>query len=196
MRTRFPPEDGFTLIEQLMVVAIVTVLVGTALPVTSGALDSLRTLAATRYLAARMVGARMEAIKRSTQLALRFEAGDPDYTFVRVLDGNGNGVRTADVRRGIDRLLDRPERIGDNFKDVRLALMDGVPDADDAMGTGTDGVRIGAARILTMSPNGTATAGTVYVRGRRAQYAIRILGATGRVRVLQYMRGERKWINR
>ena len=33
-----------------------------------------------------------------------------------------------------------------------------------------DGVRIGSARILTMSPSGTATSGTLYLQGRRAQY--------------------------
>ncbi len=37
--------------------------------------------------------------------------------------------------------------------------------------TGSDGVRIGVARILTTGPNGTATAGTLYVHGTNAQYA-------------------------
>jgi hypothetical protein len=57
-------------------------------------------------------------------------------------------------------------------------------------------VRIGAARILTMSPDGTATSGTLYVQGRRAQYAVRVLGATGRTRVFKYDTGARTWISR
>ena len=52
-----------------------------------------------------------------------------------------------------------------------------------------DGVRIGSSRLLTMSADGTATSGTLYIRGRRGQYAVRVLGATGRTRMLQYWQG-------
>ena len=187
---------GFTLVEQLLVISLIVVLAGISLPVTADAVDALRTQAATRYLAGRMLEARMDAIKRSHQIALRFEAGSPDYTYRYFIDGNRNGVRSADIRAGVDRQLGALERIGDNFRDVRLALMEGLPDADGTMNTGTDGVRIGTAKILTMSPDGTATPGTVYVRGKKVQYAIRILGATGRVRVLQYVGRTGTWINR
>jgi hypothetical protein len=74
--------------------------------------------------------------------------------------------------------------------------MPDVPDANGESGTGQDGVRIGSARILTMSVDGTATSGTLYVRGRRSQYAVRVLGVTGRTRMLQYHAGDRTWINR
>ena len=74
--------------------------------------------------------------------------------------------------------------------------MNGYPDVDDQAGTGADGVRIGRARIETMSPDGTATPGTLYLHGRRTQFAVRVLGATGRVRVLEYLPGERQWIPR
>jgi hypothetical protein len=47
-----------------------------------------------------------------------------------------------------------------------------------------------------MSPDGTATAGTVYLHGRRSQYAVRILGTTGRMRVLQYKAAAHTWIER
>jgi hypothetical protein len=64
------------------------------------------------------------------------------------------------------------------------------------MGTGNDGVRIGTAGILSMISDGTATSGTLYIRGRRRQYAVRVLGVTGRTRVLQYSPGDRSWIGR
>lgn len=188
--------DGFTLIEQLLVIAIVAVLIGTALPITADALDALRTQDAARYLAARIVNGRMDAIKRSTRIGLRFEAGPGDYTYRPFIDGNWNGIRTADITSGVDRPLGPPERLGDNFTGVHFGLMPGLPDADGQPGAGIDGVRIGAARILTTGPDGTATAGTLYVRGRNAQYAVRVLGPTGRVRVMQYLKGERKWISR
>ena len=60
----------------------------------------------------------------------------------------------------------------------------------------TDGVRVGLSRLLTMNPNGTSSSGTVYVRGRdRSQYAVRVLGATGRVRVLKYDYVRGRWLD-
>ncbi len=77
-----------------------------------------------------------------------------------------------------------------------FSFSQGLPDADGREGTGEDGLRIGTARILTMSSDGTATSGTLYIRGRRGQYAVRVLGATGRTRMLQYDTGSRSWIDR
>ena len=188
---------GITLVEVLLVVSILVVLFSMALPFTSEAIDALRTQGAARYLAGRILQARMEAIMRSTVVGFRFVAtGGGDYSYRPHLDGNRNGLRTADITRGIDRPLAAAERLGDNFSGVSFGLMPGVPDADGTANAGSEGVRIGSGRILTTSPDGTATAGTLYLHGKRAQYAIRVLGPTGRVRVLQYHWRQRTWINR
>jgi hypothetical protein len=60
----------------------------------------------------------------------------------------------------------------------------------------SDGVRIGTSRILTLGPDGTATSGTLYLHGRRAQFAVRILGATGRTRLLRFDPGGRRWVSK
>jgi hypothetical protein len=191
-----PSAAGFTLVEVLFAAAVAAALAGVALPLTNSAIDDLRTLAAARYIAGRIVHGRVEAIKRSTSVALRFELSAPDYMFTPYADGNGNGVRAADIYRGVDPPVGVPHQLGDNFAGVRFGLLPGLPDVDGDAGGGLDGVRIGSARILTMSPNGTATSGTLYLQGRRAQYAVRVLGATGRTRVLKYDTGAGTWINR
>jgi type II secretory pathway pseudopilin PulG len=189
-------DDGLTILELMFVVSLTAVLAGIALPLTGDALDDARTSAAARFMAGQIVSSRMDAINRSRSVALRFEPGAPDYWVTRYVDGNGNGVRATEISRGIDRPDGPPRHMGDNFPGVRFGLAEGLPDADGTRNTGTDGVRIGVARILTVSPDGTATSGTLYLQGRRAQYAVRVLGATGRTRVLKYDEGQRAWVTR
>ena len=188
--------SGVTLIELLLAIAVAATVTGIAVPLTSELLDAIRTASAARYLAGRITGIRMDAIRRSSAVALKFEVSGTDYVFAPFADGNGNGVRTSDIRTGVDRQLGAYERLGDSFPGVQFAIMSGVPDVDGNTSGSSDGVRIGSARILTMSPDGTATSGTLYLRGRRGQYAVRVLGVTGRTRVLQYREGARNWISR
>ena len=81
------------------------------------------TLAAARYIAGRIVHGRIDAIKRSTAVALRFEPSTPDYVFTPYADGNGNGVRAADIHRGVDPPVGVPHQLGDNFAGVRFGLL-------------------------------------------------------------------------
>ena len=186
---------GVSLIEVLFGAALAATLAGIAVPMTSGALDSIRTAAAARHVASRIATARVNAVATSASSAIRFEAAADDFTFASYADGNGNGVRTADIRNGTDVATTRLERLRDNYPGVRFGLRPGLADLDGARGN-TDGVRIGAARILSLAPNGSATSGTLYVHGRRAQFAIRVLGATGRVRVFEYDEGAGTWNSR
>ncbi len=186
---------GFTLIELMLAMALSVALLSVAIPLGGDALDDMRTRAAARYLAGRIASSRMGAINRSRAIGLRFVAGTLDYQFGAFVDGNGNGVRTADIQGGTDFALEIPRRLGSDFHGVHFGLMLGICDIDGVGNTNPDGVRIGTAKILTMSPEGTATSGTLYVQGIRAQYAIRVLGATGRTRVLKYESGSRSWVS-
>ena len=48
--------------------------------------------------------------------------------------------------------------------------------------------------MLACAPAGTATSGTVYIRGRGAvQYGVVVLGATGRTRVVRFDPVTRQW---
>ena len=66
-----------------------------------------------------------------------------------------------------------------------------------AMPAGADPVQLGVADTLTFSPLGTATSGTIYLRSREGrQYAVRVLGATGRTRVLEFRPETASWTAR
>lgn len=180
----------------LFALALAAVIAGISVAMAAAAADELRTAAAARYVAGLVLGNRMDSLKRARSVALRFEPDAADYVFQAYLDTNGNGVRTTEIRSGVDEALGSVRRLSDTFRDVHFGLRAEVPDADDVRGGGTDGVRIGAARLLVTSPDGTATSGTLYVRGRHAQYAVRILGATGRTRVLKFQPGAGTWTSR
>jgi prepilin-type N-terminal cleavage/methylation domain-containing protein len=188
--------SGFTLIELLVAAALLMMLASVALPLGGQAIDELRTASAARYLAGRIAASRMDAIRRSRAVALRFQPAAPDYQFAAFVDGNGNGVRSAEIASGVDLPVGISRRLADDFAHVRFGLEIGRPDVDGVRNVSADGVRIGTSRILTVSPDGTATSGTLYVLGRRAQYAVRVLGATGRTRVLKYDTGAGAWISR
>ncbi|MGH9371292.1 MAG: pilus assembly FimT family protein [Vicinamibacterales bacterium] len=185
------------MLELLLTLAVATTMMAIAIPLTSNALDEARTAMAARYLEGRIMDARMHAVSRSARVALRFEPSTDDYQIAEYLDGNGNGVRTAEISAGVDSPRAPRQFLRDSFSGVAFGLQPGVPDVDGSRaGGGVDGVRMGTSRLLTLAPDGTSSSGTLYVRGRRGQYAVRVLGATGRTRVLRFDAGAGQWVSR
>ena len=183
------------MIELLLVLAIAATLSGLAVPLWSNTAEHMNVSAAIRHLAGRIALARLDAVRRSSVVGLRFERQGDDYTYQLFLDGNGNGLRAADVTSGADTPLGPIERLPDQFRGVSFGLIPGVAEIDGGTGN-PDGVRIGASSFLSLTPLGTTTGGKLYVRGTRTQFALRILGATGRTRVFFYEQGVRRWIAR
>jgi hypothetical protein len=157
--------------------------------------DGIRADGAADYLVSQIHGARMEALKRRAHVAVRFEPDGDDYLLAFYVDGNANGVRASDIASGVDVLLRPREPLRQQFTGVRFGFEDGVPDVD---GTGTledrDPIRVGRSRLLSFSPTGTSSTGTVYLHGRgRRQLAVRVLGVTGRIRSLSFDFGTGTW---
>ena len=185
-----------TLVELVFTMAVAGTLAAMAIPSGLRVLDDYRARGAARYLAQRLGYARLDAIKRSTFVGLQFDGGLDDYVFTSVADGNGNGLRSSDILRGVDRALSQPERLAWNFPGVTFGILPGVPDADGQPIDVPDGVRVGVSRILSMNPNGSSSSGTLYLHGRQgAQYAVRVLGATGRIRTMKYVESPGRWID-
>ncbi len=196
MRSNGCGTRGFSLVELLFVTAIAGGLAAIAIPQFLSGLDDFRTRAAARHLAQQLARARTEAVRRSTFVGLRFEPGPTDYSITVVQDGNENGILTVDLQQGIDRALSTPDVLGWHFRDVAFGLLPGVPDAGGQAVTSLDGVRVGASHILSMNPNGSSSSGTLYVHGRGcSQYAVRVLGATGRTRVMKFDVPRKRWVD-
>lgn len=188
---------GLTLLEALFVTALLVTLAGTAFPLVASQIDESRTFGAARYLAGRLNFARSEAVKRSAFVALRMEPADTGYRFTFYVDGNRNGLRSRDVTRRVDLPIGLADRLSDKFAGVTFGVVDGVVaiDSTQTMPAGSDPIRFGQTEFVSFNPDGSATAGTFYIRGRgRQQAAVRVLGITGRVRVLRFNFGTRRWM--
>jgi Tfp pilus assembly protein FimT len=172
----------------LCVAGLIVILSGIAVPTVLGSIDRSRGYAAARYLGTRLNLARTQAVARSASVALRFEEDARGISFTVYQDGNRNGVRTRDIQRGVDPMIDPPARLFELFPGVEIAV---TPEAG-----GGDGVQVGSSNLLSFSPMGTATSGTVYVKGSDGtQWAVRVLGATGRTRVLRFDTRTGQWVN-
>jgi type II secretory pathway pseudopilin PulG len=190
-----PACRGYSLVELVFATGLVVTMSAVAVPQYLTAIDEFRAAGATRYISARLQRARMEAVVRSTQVAVRFTEDGGGYGYAVYRDGNRNGVLTRDIQDGIDGLVASMERLPEQFTGVDFGAIPGLPPVD-AGGTapGTDPIRLGAGNLASFSAAGTSSSGTVYIRSRRgAQYAVRIFGETGKTRMLKFDLGTRKW---
>jgi type II secretory pathway pseudopilin PulG len=185
---------GYSLIELTFVSGLIVTLSGMAVPQVLTAIDEYRTAAAVRYLTTRLARARMEAVVRSTDVAVRFiQAGEGD-SYAVYADGNGDGVRTRDIQEGTDPLLMPAEHLRDNFAGVAFEVLAGLPPVESGPPTDGDPLKLGSSNLLSFSPLGTSSSGSVYIRGRSgAQYVIRAYGQTGKVRAMKYDPRNRRW---
>ena len=190
---------GFSLVEASVVLLLLGVSAAVALPSLRTGLDGMRADAAARHLAALVQSTRVRAVTGSVRVGLRFEREGGRYRYATFADGDGDGLRARDVRSGVDARLTPFERIGDRFPGVVLGVAETVPGISNrgTLAAGSDPIRFGASDTLTFSPLGTSTSGTLYLHDRSGrQFAVRVLGATGRTRILEFAEATDSWAPR
>jgi prepilin-type N-terminal cleavage/methylation domain-containing protein len=179
---------GYTLVEILLASSLICILAGISVSSIAASVDRSRGAGAARYLATRASLARARAVGRSTTVALFFEQDTRGIRFSMVEDGNGDGVRAADIAQQIDRVIEPPIHLSDLFPGTAIGLAPGTPAAS--------ALALGGTMILSFTANGTATSGSIYIVGRDlTQWAVRVLGVTARARVLRYDRMTAVWVN-
>lgn len=187
--------SGYSLVELVFAAGVAVTVSGIAIPHILGALDEFRTAGAARYVSTRLLRTRMEAVTRSADVAMHFTHTAAGYAFAVYVDGNQNGVRTSDVQEGTDRRLGSVERLGDHFAGVDFGTIPGLPPVEPGGAPpGNDPIRLGSSSYASFAAAGTASSGSLYIRGRRnAQYVVRLFGATGKTRVLKFHVTTRQW---
>ena len=191
--TRLSAEHGVTLLELLLVMGLLATTVGLTVPVAAHAIDAGRARQAAGFVASRLRMARMDAVQKMRFVGVVFRFGPDRWTFTICEDGNGNGIRSAEIGAGIDPCVAGPHDLPAMFAGTSIAVDAGLPELEGSS-VSSDPVRFGASDIASFSPAGSCTPGTVFLRSRGGvQFAVRVGGATGRTRILRFDEGTRTW---
>ncbi len=190
---------GFTLVELLAVLAIVAMAVAVALPAAATLRDQGRAAAGARTIATLLSAQRWKSVAGHRVRGLQFRKTGTGWSWREVADGNGNGLRAAEIARGVDPVLGKDDVLERLVPDVTLGIPPGgsypeAPPGTDTLRAGDDPVRFGRSTLVSFSPVGSASSGTIYVTdGRRGFFAVVLFGPTARLRVWRYRPAERRW---
>ena len=188
---------GYSLLEVLAVITIMVIVGGAAVPLGHGGARRARASGAASYLAGRLAVARLEAVRRSVNVAVRIVPNAGGYSLRTYADGNDNGVLTRDITSGIDPPISPEEQIEHHFSGVGFGILPSVTsiDPNDPFNP-NDPIQIGSSTLVSFSPAGSSTSGTLFLQGAGGhQLAVRLLGITGRTRILRFNFVEGRWIS-
>jgi prepilin-type N-terminal cleavage/methylation domain-containing protein len=190
--------EGFSLPELLLALALLGLLITATTPALGAALQRSRAQAAAREMTFTMARLRGEAIAAHHAVGLRIVTAGGTIRFTPYADGDGDGVLTADILAGIDPPLGPARDLPSRYEGVDFGLLDvavpAIPPGGAPLLPGSDPVRFGASDIITFTPSGTASSGTVYVTdGRDTIFAVVLYGRTGRIRTWRYDRDAARW---
>jgi len=188
---------GYTAAELVAVLAIVGAVTGLVAPgvFQLSAAHAVRSSAG--EVRAMLFQARALALSRGRYVGVKFRKNGNRYEWALYGDGNGNGIRTAEIAKGVDPPLGIA--IPWSRNDVRPGILTGsrVPDPGDpvkALDHLDDPIRFNASDICSFSPIGESTPGSIYLwDGRDRMAVVRVFGRTAKVRTLYYRRGEKEW---
>jgi type II secretory pathway pseudopilin PulG len=179
-------DHGTSLVELLIALGLVVLLAAMSVPLSASAIDATRARHAAGFMAGAFRAARQQAVMRGAAVGLVFDRVGEQWAYRLCVDGNRNGLRRAEIASLIDPCPGDALRMDQRFAgttigvDPTLIGPGGEPGSPDA-------VRFGPGDLVTFSPTGTATAGTLFVRSaRNVHYAVRVAGVTGRSRLLFY----------
>ncbi|MFQ5719826.1 MAG: Tfp pilus assembly protein FimT/FimU, partial [Acidobacteriota bacterium] len=192
-------EGGWTLLELLAGLTILAALVALSLPALATTVARFRLESVTRRLVADMQAARWRALGGGRAAGLKLNSGSAGgFDWTLVSDGDGDGLRTADVSAGIDPAVSRTRYLDAEARGVHLgffpqAALRRLPPLTGWYPPGSDPLRFGSSDLLSFSPSGGATPGSLYLTDGSRMTAIVVNGVTGRVRMFRLDQPDQRW---
>jgi len=192
---RDPRARGAALIDLIFTCGLIAVLAAMVVPSLHASRERDAVRLAARHLATTLQMIRVEAVRRNRFVAMRFDPDDLGR-YAAYMDGDGDGVLQADINAGVDVPLEPAAHLADVFATVSLRVAQDlpVPDGAGVIAADSDPIRIGNTNLVSFSALGSSTSGTIYLAARDgSQMCIRLLGTTGRIRVLWFDRASGAW---
>jgi type II secretory pathway pseudopilin PulG len=203
--TQRPPakdrERGVTVLEVVFTLGLVGVTAAFASTSVSHWRARGRAEGAARLVMQQVRTARLLAARDRTNVALVFTNElDRGTRFRLHRDGNGNGVRASEAEQGVDPPVGPATSLTEWFPGAVFRIPVDLPGIEDgaAVLAGSEPLRLaGGGRVLSCTPLGAATAGTLYVTGPGGDaFAVRVLGTTGRLRLFVFKPDTARWEER
>jgi len=191
-------ERGFTLLELIVAFAVLSALAAIGVPPLLDASGDLRVRMAAQELVGALRGARGFAIRHDANVGVKFREVDGFLTYALYRDGDGDGVLTRDIAAGVDPQVQAPHRLSSLGAGVGFGFPPGPPARDPGdprrFLVPGDPIRFNQSDLASYSSIGGATPGSLYLTdGRKRLVVVRVLGRTGRVRVLTYDFRKQVW---
>lgn len=184
------PARGFSLVEALIGLAILGILLAFTVPLLAETVARERLLAASFEMAVQLRSLRQRSVSEGCSLGLRFVATGSSWSYTLYRDGNGNGIRTADILSGKDRRIEGPDDPATRFEGIRIGLPETpvpqIPPGSGSIASPGDPVKFGNTNLVSFSPSGSVSGGTLYFTDGTRVAAVVVYGPTGRIRLHRY----------
>ena len=197
---RRPTAQGFHLVELVVTAAVAALALLVAAPPLARAATQFELRLAAGEVAGSLRQARAYAIRHAAHVGLKFRTSAEGTVYWALYrDGDGDGVRTADLEAGIDPPVAPPRAFAHFGRRVRFGFPPGQAPTDPSdprrrLDRLDDPVRFNRSDIASFSPLDGATPGSIYLTdGARHLVCVRVDSRSGRPRILTWLPDERQW---
>ena len=185
---------GFAFLELLVVLALVAILILAAVPDLRGMEKRRDFENFARETFELLEKCRWKAVNERAYSGAWFQQSNGTYFVSLYLDGNENGIRQTDIEEGKDTRFYGPHRWERSSGDLRPGILESTRQIPPRSGflQPDDPFRFGRSDIISFSPKGDSSSGTVYLacRSQQQMFAIVLYGPTARMSLWKFSNSE------